>query len=76
MQYRSRRLRPRVDLAPLAERLTALDESPWTADPVDALNPEMKPTGRSSLSRTTVTDLIADHLGSAPPAFDSYALRS
>lgn len=75
VQYRSRRLRPRVDLAPLAERLTALDASPWTADAADQVTPELQPTGPSSLSPTTVTEAIVEHLLSAPPAFDSYASR-
>lgn len=75
VQYRSRRLRPRVDLAPLAERLTAMDESPWVADPVDQLTPELQPTGPSSLSPTPVADAIADHLRTAPPAFDPYTPR-
>lgn len=75
VQYRSCPLRARVDLAPLAERLTAMDDSPWVADLIDPLTPELQPTGPSCLSPTTVTDGIADHLRTAPPAFDSYAPR-
>jgi hypothetical protein len=73
VQYRSRRLRPRVALSPLAERLGALDDVAWSADPVDELTPELRCDGGSSLPPGVVVDAVVHHLRTAPPAFDPFA---
>jgi hypothetical protein len=74
VQYRSRSLRPRVDLVPLADRLSALDDVEWTADAVDVLTPDLGPVGGapSSLAPDVVTGAIVEHLRHAPPAFDPF----
>lgn len=75
VQYQSRRPRPRVDLAPLAEELTALEPGSvqWHADPVDALTPMMRPLGDGSdLASEIVETTVARHLRTAAPAFDPY----
>ena len=50
VQFRSRRVRPRVDLAPLAAALSAAESDAggsvtWTADRVSALTPVLGPAG-------------------------------
>jgi Family of unknown function (DUF6687) len=83
----SRRPRPRVDLAPLAERLNQEepDYQMWTFDGVAALEPVMRLVGRrataegrgevveSTVSRERFLELTMAHLGGAPPAWDPYA---
>ncbi len=69
--YRSRALPARVDLAPLAAELSAVDDVEWVADPVDDILPSTGPTsGGSSLSPDRVVDAVLHHLRTAPPAFD------
>lgn len=76
VQYRSRRLRPRVDLAPLAQALTAADDVEWSSDAIDTLTPEMQPTATgSSLSPAVVIGMVIQHLLHAPAAFDPDARR-
>jgi hypothetical protein len=76
VKYRSAPVPRRVDLAPLAQALTAADDGPWTSDPVNALTPELQPVegAASSLAPDVVTAMIADHLATAPPAFDPYLI--
>ena len=78
VQYRSRRVQPRVDLQPLAAALTAVDTVEWVGDPIDGLTPELAPAGGtdSSLAPDVVTETIARHLRTAPPAFDPYAVTT
>lgn len=76
VQYRSRSLPRRADLTGLAEELSALDDVPWRADPIDQLTPELQPDGESSLDPTAVTEAIVRHLRTAPPAFDPFAERT
>ncbi len=75
VQYRSRPLRPRAELTPLADALSALDTVAWGCDPVDVLTPELAPVGNagSSLAPDVVRDTIVRHLRTAPPAFDPHA---
>jgi hypothetical protein len=73
VQYVSRVRRARVDLRPLANRLSALDEAEWRADAPGALAPTLAHDGRSSLSSATFLGELRDHLASAPPAWDPYA---
>lgn len=76
VQYRSRRPRPRVDLVPLAERLTAAETGrvAWKADPVGELTPELRmPNGaESSIDITDLVALVRHHLAEATPAWDPY----
>jgi hypothetical protein len=53
VQFRSRAVRPRVDLAPLAERLNAEESAAggtalWVAQSVSALTPTLSPSGGGS----------------------------
>jgi hypothetical protein len=74
VQYRSRPMRPRADLQPLADALTAADDVAWTADAVNELTPEVQPVdpAASSLAPDAVVAAVVDHLRTAPPAFDPY----
>jgi hypothetical protein len=74
VQYRSRAIRPRVDLGPLAAALSELDAVGWAAEPVSGLTPELAPEAGqpSSLPLEVVQRTIVAHLASAPPAFDPY----
>lgn len=81
VQFRTRPVRPRVDLAPLAERLTAAEgdrggTAPWVAGGVSGLIPTLAPAGRreSSLEPAVVRTLVEAHLRTAPPAWDPYAI--
>lgn len=74
VQYRSRRPLPRVDLAPLADRLTDRDPATtWSADPVDTITPRLTHTGpESGLDATLVTTAVIEHLTTAPAAWNPY----
>jgi hypothetical protein len=80
VQYRSRRPRPRVDLAPLAERLN--EEEPgagrWTAEPVSALTPSLRLRGadQSEINPARFRDLLEHHLRTEPPAWDPYRVAT
>lgn len=79
VQFRSRPVRPRVDLRPLADLLTAAETAgaAWQATPPDDLTPELRTvTGRpgSSLDPPGLITAIADHLRNAPPAWDPYTV--
>lgn len=75
VQYRSRPVPRRVQLRPLAELLTEADEVLWSSDPIEEITPELGPVNGSAsgLRPDQVIQLIADHLRSAPPAFDPFA---
>jgi hypothetical protein len=79
VQYQSRRPRARVDLGELARQLTAeeRDGAAWTAEPPSALTPRLfvEEDAESSLPPATVRRLVAEHLRTAPPAWDPYAWR-
>jgi hypothetical protein len=77
VQFCSRRVRARVDLAPLAVRLSDAEADAggtahWVADPVSALTPTLAPAERaeSALAPDVVRDVVAAHLRAAPPAWD------
>ncbi len=81
VQFRTRPVRPRVDLAPLAERLTQAERdaggtAAWVADGVSGLTPTLAPAGRqeSGLEPAVVRTLVEAHLGTAAPAWDPYAI--
>jgi hypothetical protein len=64
VQFQSRSTLPRVDLRPLAARLTELDDVTWTAGAPGQLTPELEHEGESSLAARTVTELVIEHLSS------------
>jgi hypothetical protein len=81
VQFRSRRVRPRVDLAPLAAALSAAESDAggsvtWTADRVSGLTPALVPAGgaESALEPAAVRALVETHLRSAPVAWDPFRI--
>lgn len=75
VQVRSRPLRLRRDLAPLAERLQDEErgEARWSAEPVSALTPRLTSgEGPSSLEPDRFVALLTEHLATAPPAWDPF----
>ena len=79
VQFRSRPVRPRVDLAGLAARLSECEadaggSSVWVAEHVSSLTPTLAPAGgaESELSARVVRDHVESHLRQAPPAWDPY----
>jgi len=78
VQYRSRPTLPRVDMRPLAERLTDSegDSAQWTAGAPGTLTPTMTVSGESSLDPDVVRTMVVSHLADAPPAWDPYSPRT
>lgn len=78
VQYRTRRPRPRVDLQPLAARLTELESegATWEAGPVGDIMPQLHLAGgndaASSLDPAKLLMIVRAHLAEAPPAWDPY----
>lgn len=77
VQFRSRTVRPRVDLRPLADDLTTAETrgAQWTATPPGDLTPELHTTtdsAPSSLDATMLVGAVRDHLRHAEPAWDPY----
>ncbi len=64
VQYRSRRVLPRVDLRPLADELTALESGSvhWTAGAPGSLTPELAPDDESTIDRIDLIDAVVRHL--------------
>lgn len=77
VQFRSRAIRPRIDLVPVAEELTAADDVAWSADAVDGLTPELRPDdgASSALPVATVLEVLTRHLRDDPVAFDPFTRR-
>ena len=74
VQYRTRRPLPRVDMRPLAERLTESERlsASWTASAPGSLTPTMRVEAESSLDQSFVRELVIDHLRHGLPAWDPY----
>jgi hypothetical protein len=82
VQFRSRCVRPRVDLSPLAEQLNTEETHgvTWTAEPVSGLTPALTMTGEGTAGRHEESGiaperfvaLVEAHLRTAPPAWDPY----
>ena len=75
VQLRSRRLRLRRDLAPLAARLQDEErgDAAWSATAVGGLTPRLTSgDGESSLPPDRFVALLADHLATAHPAWDPF----
>ncbi len=81
VQFRSRPIRPRVDLRPLADQLSAAEpgRARWVASPPSDLTPELH-TGvdsdPSSIDPPDLIDTVTDYFRTAAPAWDSYAAHS
>ena len=76
VQYRSRPLRLRRDLAPLATRLQNEErgDATWSATPVNGLTPRLHSgDGDSSIDRDRFVALLTEHLTTAPPAWDPFS---
>ena len=78
VQYRSRQPLQRVDMRPLAERLTASERhsASWTAAAPGSLTPTMRVAEESSLDPLEMRGMVVDHLRHAAPAWDPYASKS
>jgi hypothetical protein len=83
VRYRTRAVRPRVDLAPLAEQLNAEEAAAggtatWVAERVSALTPVLSladpDADESRLAPEAVLSAIATHLRDAPPAWDPFRI--
>jgi hypothetical protein len=76
VQYASRSVAPRVDLAPLAARLTAGEESGgrWIFDGVEPITPRLHLEGAAGTSMRPghVIALIEEALRTGPPAWNPY----
>lgn len=73
VQFRSRPPLLRVDLRPLAELLTSVDDGvAWSADVPGSLTPELRSDAASSLPPGAVIDHVVAHLSAAPAAWDPY----
>ncbi len=74
VQYQTRSLPRRVDLEPLAYRLTDLEpgRTTWTATSPSALTPRLRPDANSSLASATITAALVEHLNRSRSAWDPY----
>jgi hypothetical protein len=79
VQLRSRPLRLRRELAPLAARLQEeeLADVTWSASPVGGLTPRLTSgEAESSIAPDRFVELLAEHLRTARAAWDPYAART
>jgi hypothetical protein len=79
VQFRTRVVRPRVDLVPLAERLDdeeGAGATLWHASPVSSLTPTLRLADgtHGALDPSRVRVLVEDHLRKSPPAWDPYRI--
>ncbi len=79
VQFRSRPVRPRVDLRPLAARLNQAEAGGacWQADGPSDITPQLRIDTAGPASSQDPADLLAavmDHLRRAPPAWDPFAV--
>jgi len=77
VQHVSRPLPPRVDLAPLAEELTATetDGGRWRFDGVEHLTPRLRRVdgADTTIDPAELRRRVEEHLRRAPPAWDPFA---
>jgi hypothetical protein len=80
VQLQSRPVRPRRDLAPLADRLQDEEtgDAVWSATPVGGLLPRLHlgDGQESSIAPERFVELLTDHLAAAPPAWDPFAPKA
>ena len=79
VQFRSRAVRPRVDLVGLAERLNEEEggvTAVWRAEAVSGLTPTMTldEEAESALDPIRIRALVERHLRESPPAWDPYRI--
>jgi hypothetical protein len=79
VQFRSRAIRPRVDLVPLAERLNdeeGAGRAVWHAGAVSALTPTLAlvEDSESTIGSERLRVLVEQHLRDSPPAWDPYRI--
>ena len=81
VQFRTRPIRARVDLVPLAALLTEAErgaggDAEWAATAVSGLTPTLAPAARaeSALAPSVVRELVEGHLRASPPAWDPYRI--
>jgi len=76
VQMRSRPVRPRRDLAPLAARLQDEEtgDAVWSATPVSGILPRLHlgDGQESSIAPERFVEMLTDHLDTAPPAWDPF----
>ena len=76
VQFQSRAVRPRVDLTPVADELTALERGSarWLFDGPGALTPALRVTGdgATSLEPAEVRTRVERAMRTLPPAWDPY----
>ncbi len=76
MQFCSRRVRPRVDLEPLAVALTQRESNGavWASTPPGDLTPELFVVGigESSLVADEIVEAVRAHLRTAPAAWNPW----
>lgn len=80
VQFRSRPIRARVDLRPLADQLTAAEAegARWTATPPSDLTPELHTVADnapSSLDPPDLIEAVTSYIRDADPAWDPYAIE-
>jgi hypothetical protein len=78
VQFRSRAVRPRVDLSPLVVQLNREEANGlWSADDVSALTPVLSMSGAESrLPPERFVSLVEAHLRAARPAWDPFSVTS
>ena len=75
VQFRSRPTPRRVDMRPLADRLSANEtgSATWTASAPGSLTPTLRVVEESSLPPHVIREMVVSHLRVAPAAWDPYA---
>ena len=75
VQYRSTAPRPRVDMHPLAESLTARERGSarWSADAPGSLTPMLRVTDESSIEPEILREMVVAHLRNSAPAWNPYS---
>jgi hypothetical protein len=78
VQYHSRPQPRRVDMAPLAEQLSALETGSvtWQAQPPSALVPVLAHDGESSLAPATIEAAVVEHLRTAASAWEPFSVEA
>jgi hypothetical protein len=78
VQFRSRPTLRRVDMRPLAVRLSENEtgSATWTASAPRSLTPTLRVVEESSLPPDIVRAMVVSHLRVAPAAWDPYASGS
>jgi hypothetical protein len=74
VQYHSRPVRARRDLAPLAEELTSLepDAVAWSYEGSASLSPRLHPGGPSGIAPDRLVERVRSFLLTAPPDWDPF----